>query len=67
MRWTFVADEACFAAVEEVEAMANMNLTILRLYPCQLVNNFIAPFVHTFVSNVHLRVKDPEKAESFNR
>ena len=41
-----------------------MNLAVLGFNPCELINDFVAPFVHAFIPNMHLRVKDPEEAET---
>ena len=44
--------------------MAYVDLLILSLDPSQLVHHFIAPLVHAFVANVHLRVQDPKEAKA---
>ena len=51
--------------MQKVEAMRYMYLLVLGLYPCKLVDNFIAPFVHAIVPYVHLRVQDPQEAKAF--
>ena len=53
--------------MQEVEPMRNVDLAILRLNPGQLVNDFIAPLVHTLVPDVHLRIQYPQEAKSFVR
>lgn len=53
--------------MKEVETVGNVNLLILSLDPGKLVDNFVTPFVHAFVSDVHLRVENPKKAEAFLR
>ena len=47
--------------------MGNVDFAILSLDPCELVYYFISPLIHALVANVHLGVKDPQKAESFRR
>jgi hypothetical protein len=47
--------------------MRNVDFAILGLDPSQLVNYFISPLIHALVPNVHLRVKDPQKAKAFRR
>ena len=63
----FVADKAGFTRVEEVKPVRDVDFVVFGLDPCQLVDNFIAPFVHALVSYVHLRVEYPQEAESFRR
>jgi hypothetical protein len=41
-----------------------MNLAVLGFNPCELIDDLVAPFIHAFISNMHLRVKDPEEAET---
>ena len=44
-----------------------MNFTVFSLDPCQLIDNFIPPFIHAFVPYVHLRVKYPHETKAFGR
>lgn len=62
--WALVPYEAGLATVQEVEAMADVNFVILGLDPSQLVDDFVAPLVHAFVADVHLRIEDPQEAEA---
>jgi hypothetical protein len=50
--------------MQEVESMRDMNLCIFSFYPVYLVYDLIPPFVHAFITNVKLRIKDPQKTES---
>lgn len=52
--WALVPNQACLAAVEEVEAVADVYLLVLGLDPGQLVDHFVSPFVHAFIANIHL-------------
>ena len=45
--------------------MRYMNFTVFSLDPCQLIDNFIPPFIHALVPYMHLRVKDPQETEAF--
>lgn len=45
--------------------MRDVYLFVLSLDPRQLIYYFIPPFVHAFISNIHLRVEDPQEAKSF--
>ena len=53
--------------MQEVETVRDVNLFILGLDPCQLVDHLVPPLVHALVPDVHLRVEDPEEAEPFVR
>ena len=52
--------------MQKVEPMRNMDLLILGLNPSKLVYHFIPPFVQAFISDMHLGVKDPKKAEALS-
>ena len=45
--------------MQKVEAVRNVYLAILLLDPGQLVYDLVAPFVHAFVTDVHLRIQYP--------
>ena len=42
--------------MQEVEAMRDVYFIVFGLYPCELIYDLIAPFVHTFVAYVHLGI-----------
>lgn len=44
-----------------------MNLLILSLNPRELIDNLIAPLIHALIPNMHLRVQNPQEAESLPR
>lgn len=64
MWWTFVSNEASFTTVQKVKAMADMDLVVFGFDPSQLIDNFVTPFVHAFVANIHLRIEYPQEAEA---
>jgi len=45
--------------MQKVEPVTYVDLTVFGFDPRELVDHFIAPFVHALVTYVHLRVKDP--------
>lgn len=51
--------------MEEIEALGDVNFGVLCFNPSDLIDNFVTPFVHAFVANVHLGVEDPEEAKAF--
>jgi hypothetical protein len=51
--------------MQKIKTQRNMHFVIFSFDPGQLVNYIIAPFIHAVVANIHLRVQNPEKAESF--
>ena len=53
--------------MKEVKPMRDVDFLVLSLYPSELVDDFIAPLVHALVTDVHLGVEDPQKAETFLR
>ena len=56
MWWAFVADQTRLTAMKEVKSVTDMDLIILCLDPGQLVYNLISPFVHAFITNMHLGI-----------
>lgn len=63
MRLTFVSNKAGFTAVQEVEAMTDVNFIIFSFNPSQLVHYLVPPFVHALVANVHLWIENPQETE----
>jgi hypothetical protein len=50
--------------MQKVKSMGSMYLRILSLHPGKLINHFIPPLVHAFISDVHLRIEDPEETKA---
>mgnify|MGYP006874997138 CR=1 FL=1 len=43
-----------------------MDFVVFCLNPGQLIDDFVSPLVHALVAYVHLRVKDPKEAKTFD-
>jgi hypothetical protein len=50
--------------MKEIKPMGDVNLPVLCFDPSQLIDHLVAPFVHALVSDVHLRIENPQEAEA---